>query len=93
MKQKKFLKKFGHLTVKLANITTDDSLEFVGTTSENRSILVVVRGSLMDLPFNVDVNSNYPLKFIANNFPSFDKSFYIDLLESPYSVSCLISEK
>lgn len=91
MKKKKFLKKFGQLTVKLATITTDDALEFVGSTGEDQSVLVVIRGSLMDLPFTIDTNSNYPLKFMANNFPTFDKAFYVDLANSPYMVSCLIS--
>ena len=91
MKKKKFLKKFGQLTVKLATITTDDALEFVGSTDDDRCVLVVIRRSLMDLPFTIDTNSNYTLKFMANNFPTFDKAFYVDLADSPYVVSCLIS--
>lgn len=93
MKKKKFLKKYGEFTVQLFCVSLNEGLNFSGTTHEDQQILVNLTGDLGDMSSDIYTEDDYSINYIVENFPEFDIGIYIDTVEPPYMISCLIPHK
>lgn len=93
MKKKKFLKKYGNLTVQLFNVSLSEGLNFEGTTYDDQEILVNLTGDLDNMTSAIYTRSNYSINYIVDNFPEFAIYAQVDTAKAPYLDYCVIKPR
>ena len=88
MKKKKFLKKYGKLTVQLFNVSLSEGLNFEGTTYDDQEVLVNLTGDLDNMTSAIYTRSNYSISYIVDNFPEFAIYAQVDITKPPYIDYC-----
>lgn len=93
MKKKKFLKKYGNLTVQLFNVSLSGGLNFEGTTYDDQHISVNFSGELSNTMPVIYTETDYTIAYLVENLSEFDIEISMDTVKPPYMITCFIASK